>query len=160
MRSPSHVYVMSASDGLVKIGLSRKLDYRLKAISKPDRPVTLEWATARHPDSLTVEMTAHTLLQKHHVSGEWFNASVEDAIIAICSAITIAGNGDKSHRRRIRYHRRPSNQTKKTISFGFSLPSEALAALKAAAKNDTRTVSGMTHKIVTDWLKSNGHLSA
>jgi hypothetical protein len=38
------------------------------------------------------------------------------------------------------------------------LPPEVKAALEKAAAADTRSLSSMIEKIVTDWLKKRGHL--
>lgn len=44
------------------------------------------------------------------------------------------------------------------ISFRFT--AEKKAALEKAAEGDSRSLSSMIDKILTDWLKSNGYLKA
>jgi hypothetical protein len=48
--------------------------------------------------------------------------------------------------------------TEKTSPVSFRLPKEKKAALEKAAKEDTRSVSSMIEKIITDWLKDHGYL--
>ncbi|WP_082483823.1 Arc family DNA-binding protein [Rubellimicrobium mesophilum] len=46
----------------------------------------------------------------------------------------------------------------KSLPISFRLPEETKAALERAAKADARSVSSLVTKILTDWLKTNGHL--
>jgi hypothetical protein len=46
----------------------------------------------------------------------------------------------------------------KTPSLGIRLPPEVKDALQKAAKADVRSVSSLAEKVLTDWLKANGHL--
>jgi hypothetical protein len=44
------------------------------------------------------------------------------------------------------------------VSFRFT--AEKKAALEKAAEDDSRSLSSMIDKVLTDWLKSNGYLKA
>lgn len=46
----------------------------------------------------------------------------------------------------------------KSVPISFRLPPEVKAALEEAAKADTRSVSSLMEKLVTTWLKEQGHL--
>jgi len=48
--------------------------------------------------------------------------------------------------------------TEKLSPVSFRLPAAKKAALEKAAVDDTRSVSSMIEKILTDWLKANGYL--
>jgi hypothetical protein len=41
---------------------------------------------------------------------------------------------------------------------GFRVPDDVKAALEKAAEDDTRSVSSLALKIITDWLKTKGYL--
>ncbi len=41
---------------------------------------------------------------------------------------------------------------------GFRVPDDVKAALEKAAEDDTRSVSSLALKIITDWLKAKGYL--
>ena len=46
----------------------------------------------------------------------------------------------------------------KSIPISFRLPPEIKIALEKAAKDDTRSVSSLMEKLVTDWLRDKGYL--
>lgn len=46
----------------------------------------------------------------------------------------------------------------KSVPISFRLPAETKAALEKAAKDDTRSVSSLMEKLVSDWLKEKGYL--
>ena len=46
----------------------------------------------------------------------------------------------------------------KTAPVSFRLPENKKAALEKAARDDSRSVSSLLEKLLTDWLKSNGYL--
>lgn len=48
--------------------------------------------------------------------------------------------------------------TEKLSPVSFRLPAVKKAALEKAAADDTRSVSSMIEKVLTDWLKANGYL--
>lgn len=48
--------------------------------------------------------------------------------------------------------------TEKTAPVSFRLPQAKKAALEKAASEDSRSVSSMIEKILTDWLREKGYL--
>lgn len=46
----------------------------------------------------------------------------------------------------------------KSSPLSFRVEAELKAALEKAAKDDRRSVSSLTEKILEDWLKANGYL--
>lgn len=46
----------------------------------------------------------------------------------------------------------------KSVPISFRLPPETKDALERAAKEDTRSVSSMLEKVVSDFLKEKGYL--
>ncbi|WP_158745653.1 Arc family DNA-binding protein [Acidisphaera sp. L21] len=46
----------------------------------------------------------------------------------------------------------------KSPSLGVRLPPEVKLALEKAAREDTRSVSSMVEKVLTDWLRAKGYL--
>ena len=47
---------------------------------------------------------------------------------------------------------------KKPLPTSVRFPADVKAALEKAAADDTRSVSSMIEKVMTDWLKKNGYL--
>jgi hypothetical protein len=47
----------------------------------------------------------------------------------------------------------------RTSPLGFRVEPDLKAALEKAAAEDQRSVSSLILKILTDWLRANGHLS-
>jgi hypothetical protein len=48
----------------------------------------------------------------------------------------------------------------KTPSLGVRVQTETKAALEKAAKDDLRSVSSLIEKILVEWLRTKGYLSA
>lgn len=48
--------------------------------------------------------------------------------------------------------------TEKTAPMSFRISAEKKAALEKAATDDSRSVSSMVEKVLTDWLKKNSYL--
>ncbi len=46
----------------------------------------------------------------------------------------------------------------KSVPISFSLTMETKQALEKAAKDDSRSVSSLLDKLVSDWLKEQGYL--
>lgn len=51
-----------------------------------------------------------------------------------------------------------SAMTERTLPISFRLPPVTKAALEKAAAEDHRSVSSLVEKLLTDFLKKNGHL--
>jgi hypothetical protein len=88
MKTNARIYVMDAGDGTVKVGHSRDPDGRAKQIGG----VTVIHSTPLVEQAELIERTAHRLLKLSgkHIRGEWFRASLSEAISAIERAERIA----------------------------------------------------------------------
>lgn len=86
MKTNAKVYVMVDSEGRIKLGHSVNPTARSKQMP---RPVTLVHETDVIEQAERVERLAHRILALHgtHLRGEWFEASLEDALQAIEIAI-------------------------------------------------------------------------
>lgn len=47
----------------------------------------------------------------------------------------------------------------RTATLSFKVTPELKAALESAAADDSRSVSSLVIKVLTEWTKTNGHLS-
>lgn len=83
----SQVYIIEASNGLLKIGVSNHPHGRLATL-RTALPYDLRVArTWPHHNAYQIERAAHEALLDFRVKREWFNATVEQAIAAIEHAI-------------------------------------------------------------------------
>jgi len=82
MRQNAKIYIMRASDGTIKLGHSVCPERRAKELGVP---VDIVHQTDVIELAEKVERLAHRILALHgkHLRGEWFEASLEDAIKAI-----------------------------------------------------------------------------
>lgn len=80
------LYVITAPDGAVKVGISSDPERRSKALG---RDMVVAHATDLFDQAERIETLAHRVLSLsgRQVKGEWFEATVEDAIRAIETAI-------------------------------------------------------------------------
>lgn len=85
MKTNAKVYVMRAADGRVKLGHSRNPERRAQELGC----VELAYSTQTIVEAERVERLAHRVLALHgeHCRGEWFEATVENAIFAIETAL-------------------------------------------------------------------------
>lgn len=88
MRRSAKVYVMRDGDGYHKVGHSRDPNLRRRGIS---RSVELVYSTGVLDEAERVEYIAHKILKREgrHIEGEWFSASLDEAIAAINEAIRV-----------------------------------------------------------------------
>src|SRR4051794_20111529 len=87
------IYVMRSSAGPVKIGIASNVGKRLLSI-KTGCPFEVQLAHKKeHETASQVESLAHSLLSEKRMNGEWFDCSVEDAVIAIEQAIEMLADG-------------------------------------------------------------------
>ena len=86
MRTNAKVYVMRAVDGALKIGHSRDPMKRAKQL---DREVEIVHETEVLEHAERTERLAHRVLSLRgcHIRGEWFRADLQDAILAIETAM-------------------------------------------------------------------------
>lgn len=149
---PSHVYVMQRPDGLVKIGRSRSVQARIKSLSTRTSKVALVWLTAKRQDAADVEFTAQNLIRVSWVFGEWFSVAPATAVSAVCRAIDLVGSGDMSERHRLPcVYRRTAPP--KCGPLAVRLSPDVREALERAALADSRKLSSLIAKIVSEWAK-------
>ena len=75
------VYVISAANGLCKIGYSTDPELRLAALQTGSAyPLKLEYTLITDTDPRMIEYEAHRLLDKHRCAGEWFDVPPSIAI--------------------------------------------------------------------------------
>lgn len=86
MKTNARIYIMVDNEGRIKLGHSVNPAARSKQMP---RPVTLVHETDVIEQAERVERLAHRILALHgtHLRGEWFEASLEDALQAIEIAI-------------------------------------------------------------------------
>lgn len=82
MKTYAKIYVMQADDGTLKLGHSKSPATRAKQLG---RHVTIVHETDVVEHAEQIERLAHRVLALHgkHLRGEWFEASLSDAITAI-----------------------------------------------------------------------------
>ncbi len=86
MKTNARIYIMVDNEGRIKLGHSVNPAARSKQMP---RPVTLVHETDVIEQAERVERLAHRILALHgtHLRGEWFEASLDDALHAIEIAI-------------------------------------------------------------------------
>lgn len=86
MRMNARIYVMRAEDGTLKLGHSRNPAARAKNVGKPVE-VIYQSEVFEHAEK--IERLAHRVLALHgrHIRGEWFEATLDAAIISIETAV-------------------------------------------------------------------------
>jgi Meiotically up-regulated gene 113 len=83
----SYVYVVASQAGTVKIGYSTNPQMRMAALQTASAaPLRLAHVMATDIDGRMLEAEAHRLLDRHRLSGEWFDVSAEVAIEAVETA--------------------------------------------------------------------------
>lgn len=85
MKTNARIYIMRGDDGALKLGHSRNPEARAKQIGRPVK-VVHQTDVIEHAER--IERLAHRVLALHgkHIRGEWFEATLEDAIAAIETA--------------------------------------------------------------------------
>lgn len=157
--SESHVYVMRDAAGFVKVGVSRSLDQRVKAVSA-DRGSSVEliWATTKRENAVDVEFTTHTSLLPMRSEREWFAIDADRAVAAVIDAIAAVDSGDLSGRKRLpSVYKRISPA--KGGPTGVRFEADELDALARAAAEDERPPSALLRKIAAEWLRKHGWLT-
>lgn len=93
MKTNAHIYVMQGADGLVKVGHSRRVHLRLKEVGQV---ASVAHLTGIKEQAELIERTAHRLLKLagKGVRGEWFSATVAEAVDAIERAERIASGAE------------------------------------------------------------------
>jgi T5orf172 domain len=87
MSAASSVYVLKSDHGLIKVGISKDPEKRLKGI-RANSGLVIDLAHARElENAAAVEHAAHVILNTKRRGGEWFDITVEEAVSAIDAAI-------------------------------------------------------------------------
>lgn len=163
MSKNASVYVFSADNGLVKVGISIRPEARLKdaAYSRGLSPLSVKMAFSSEPrgDARDVERIAHRLLSASQERGEWFSASERDAVAAVTKAISIADGHEEDISSPLKYVRRtiPANPKEGGQTVRCKLSAPDFAALARFAKDDGRTVSNAVECLVMAGLSSLGY---
>lgn len=93
MKTNARIYIMRAEDGSLKLGHSKNPEERAKWVGKP---VEIVHQTDVIEQVERIERLAHRVLALHgkHIRGEWFEARLEDALLAIEIATRQAENAE------------------------------------------------------------------
>lgn len=110
MKTNARIYVMRAEDGSLKLGHSKNPEERAKWIG---RPVEIVHQTDVIEQVERIERLAHRVLALHgkHIRGEWFEAKLEDALLAIEIATRQAENAELALGGSVAWNRPPSPYT-------------------------------------------------
>lgn len=120
------IYVMGTNDGPKKIGIAENPKKRLSAIRTHNAfHVDILHSRELGEDAWKVEGHAHRLLGSHHIRGEWFSVTVDDAVAAIAAAMERVANGEAIGRTVGRKKEFPNRIT-------LPLSDEMLAGIEAA----------------------------
>jgi hypothetical protein len=87
----AYVYIISAGDEAVKIGVAKNVQRRLKGLQTghcKKLSIAYEIALAGRDRAYAVECRAHRLLKEKLMEGEWFAVSPEEANAAVSKAIS------------------------------------------------------------------------
>lgn len=143
------IYVAACSAGPVKIGITNNPRQRIEAIRNAS-PFLVELAhsSAVDGDAAAVERQSHDILQAHRLSGEWFSATVSDAIDAIKQAASACN---------AKLLDDPPPTASQTLITIRLTPSEK-AALKTAATDEGTTVSALILHEARRKLRRKGYL--
>jgi len=85
MRTNAKLYVMRRGDGVLKLGHSQDPAFRKKQLGGPDLELVHETDFITHAER--AERLAHKVLANKRIRGEWFKATLEQALEAIQIAI-------------------------------------------------------------------------
>lgn len=110
MKTNARIYVMRAEDGSLKLGHSKNPEERAKWIG---RAVEIVHQTDVIEHVERIERLAHRVLALHgkHIRGEWFEAKLEDALLAIEIATRQAENAELPLGKSVAWNRPPSAYT-------------------------------------------------
>ena len=152
----TYIYVITNRDGFCKVGMAANLKRRLSALQTAS-PTPLEvasvWSCHRDQTWL-VERAAQALLAPHRTSGEWFKISAAEAAEAVWQgAATIGATVE-------RVEGGCDAAGGNAAFIGIRTFPDLRDMLAAAAKDEGRSMSSLINRIITDWLRKNGHLPA
>ena len=99
MKTHAHIYVLQAPNGIIKLGHAKNVETRVKGLpSHQRRSVSIAHVTPKIDAAERVERMANKLLaldrKRLRRNGEWFVASVSDAVASIEWAVRIIDGFD------------------------------------------------------------------
>jgi signal transduction histidine kinase len=157
MKTNAHVYVLQAQDGTIKVGHSKVPDVRRRQIELELRkPLKIIHMTDVIVEVERVERLAHRLLALAKLrvgeKGEWFSATLPDALAAIDMAISIL-SGEAIEP--VWPKRFTDRVPLKSGLCSIRLDPELKADLQAMADDDDRSFSYIVEKLlrnsVSEW---------
>jgi prevent-host-death family protein len=97
MPTTSHVYVISAGNATVKVGIAQNPEIRKQFLQAGHyEPLKVAFSHASDKkESQLIERFAHQILVTKRLQGEWFSVTVEEAKAAILEAIARVQAGEK-----------------------------------------------------------------
>lgn len=143
MKRDAYVYVMKHADNLVKVGHSKKPEFRMKIVGGTDLLFTSELID----EVERVERTAHRLLKLSgkHVRGEYFRVSVHEAIAAIERARSIVDGRELPLEKAMPVKREKSYHF---VGSYVRISAEAARILDAMAEAENRSRSNMIETLI------------
>lgn len=149
MKTNAHIYVMKAEDGTLKLGHSVAPTRRAKEL---DRPVEIVHQTDVVEQAERIERLAHRILALHgrQIKGEWYEATLEDAIVAIEIATRQAENQELALGGKLLppYIR----EVPETTPCSIRIKTRTLIALQAMADADGRSLSNYINRILDKYV--------
>jgi len=137
------VYAIASDRGFVKIGRSNDPDGRCAALRNQNPSDNLRLAHVAECPSFApnVEKIAHQLLDAVRVKGEWFSATINEAIEAIQMAIEIVeGDATVPHEGRVSWTAR------------ISVPPPIQKALRKIAEEERVSVAYLIGNALTEFV--------
>lgn len=156
MKTNAHIYVMRANDGTLKLGHSRNPESRAKQIG---RPVEVVHQTDVIEQVERIERLAHRVLALHgrHIKGEWFEATLEQAILAIEVATKQAEGQEFALGAVLGRPDLPARREAPVIS--LRIPIGIKTVLATLAKRERRSLANMITVALEEYIERHGHMT-
>lgn len=150
MKTNAKLYVMADAAGMVKLGHSRNPSKRSKQIGKG---ITLLHETDVLEQAERIERLAHRVLALHgrHLRGEWFEATLEQAIEAIEIAVKQAANEELSLGGKMEV---PWKFLDDSFSLGLRVSRATRDGLKQIAKERGITTSQLAREALETFVRA------
>lgn len=151
MKTNARIYIMVDNEGRIKLGHSVNPTARSKQMP---RPVTLVHETDVIEQAERVERLAHRILALHgtHLRGEWFEASLEDALQAIEIAIRQAEQEELALGGRLD-GRADIETSNHTPVFSMRLSPELKEQLQRIANRERRSLTNLVEKVLVEFVE-------
>jgi hypothetical protein len=155
----SFIYIISNERGPIKIGISNNPQARLIGLRTGSADaLTLTHIFKPSGSAKKLEKQVHMMLAKAHISGEWFNATVDDAVIAVERAAIAASQTITP------VGLRPTGKAMRRNSFsgatpmvGFRLATNLRDFLEQEADKENRSLSNMIMHALLEWMQERGY---